>query len=96
MVRLRIPDYLVKFIGSLHPGLKRKIKGALKSITLDPDSGKPLKDELEGYRSIPVSRFCIIYRVESPNVIQIVAVGPRATIYEETYRLIKKESKDIK
>ena len=96
MHRLRIPDYLVKFISGLHPGLKRKIKGTLKRITLEPDSGKPLKDELEGYRSIRVSRFRIIYRVESPNVIQIAAVGPRATIYEETYRLIKRESKDIK
>ena len=96
MYKLRIPDYLVKFIRDLHPDLKRKIRGSLKSITAEPDSGKPLKDELEGLRSIRVSRFRIIYKVASPKEIQIVAMGPRASIYEETYRLIKKESRGIK
>ncbi|MBW1818896.1 MAG: type II toxin-antitoxin system RelE/ParE family toxin [Deltaproteobacteria bacterium] len=63
-------------------------------MTKEPDFGKPLKDELEGLRSIRVSRFRIIYRMEGSKVIQIVAIGPRASIYEETYRLIKKESRD--
>ncbi|MFC1863664.1 type II toxin-antitoxin system RelE/ParE family toxin [Thermodesulfobacteriota bacterium] len=96
MYKLRIPEYLVKFIRGLHPELKRKLKGALKIIIKNPDSGKSLKDELAGLRSIRVSRFRIIYRVESPKEIQIVAIGPRTNIYEETYRLIKKETKDIK
>jgi len=30
MYKLRIPDYLVKFIRTLHPEIKKKIKGALK------------------------------------------------------------------
>ena len=94
MYRLRIPHFLVKFIRGLHPELKRKIKESLKIITKEPDSGKPLKDELEGLRSIRVSRFRIIYQIESPKVIQIFAIGPRSSIYEETYRLIKKESRD--
>ena len=93
MYRLRIPHFLVKFIRGLHPELKRKIKESLKIITKEPESGKPLKDELEGLRSIRVSRFRIIYQIESPKVIQIFAIGPRSSIYEETYRLIKKESK---
>ena len=94
MYRLRIPHFLVKFIRGLHPDLKKKIKESLKTITKEPDFGKPLKDELEGLRSIRVSRFRIIYRMEGPKVIQIVAIGPRASFYEETYRLIKKESRD--
>jgi len=70
MYKLRVPDHLVEFIRSLHPEIKRKIKGSLKNIATDPNAGKPLKDELEGLRSFRVSRF-----------------------YEETYRLIRKESK---
>lgn len=96
MYKLRIPAHLVKFIRTLHPELKRKIKGALKSITIEPYSGKLLKDELEGLRSVQVGRFRIIYLLKAPKEIQIVAIGPRATIYEETYRLIKKESGKIK
>jgi len=34
--------------------------------------------------------FRIIYRIAGPHEIQIVAMGPRASIYQETYRLIRK------
>ena len=37
-------------------------------------------------------RFKIIYRISSKQIIDIIAVGPRKTIYEETYRIIKKET----
>jgi mRNA interferase RelE/StbE len=58
----------------------------------EPESGRSLKDELVGLRSYRISRFRIIYRISSKKIIDIVAVGPRKTIYEETYRIIKKES----
>jgi len=58
----------------------------------EPESGKSLKDELEGLKNYRISRFRIIYRISSKLIIDIVAVGPRKTIYEETYRIIKKES----
>ncbi len=89
---LRVPDHLVGLIRGLHPEIKRKIKGSLKMIAAEPNSGKPLKDELEGLRSLRVSRFRVIYRVAEPGEIQIVAIGPRDRIYEETYRLIRKET----
>lgn len=95
MYKLRVPDYLAEFIRGLHPELKRKIKGSLKNIATEPDSGKPLKEEFEGLRSFRVSRFRIVYRIAEPREIQIIAVGPRERIYEETYRLIRKESKGI-
>lgn len=61
-----------------------------KTILSDPSSGKALKDELAGLRSFGVGSFRIIYRVIR-NVIEIVAIGPRERIYEETYRLLKRE-----
>ncbi len=93
MFKVRVPDHLVGFIRGLHPGIKRKIKGALKSIATEPNAGKPLKDELEGLRSFRVSRFRIVYRIAGRSEIQVVAIGPREGIYEETYRLIRKETK---
>lgn len=91
----RVPDYLAELIRGLHPEIKRKIKGSLKNIAADPNSGKPLKDELEGLRSFRVSRFRIVYRVAESREIQIIAIGPRERIYEETYRLVKKESRGL-
>ena len=63
-------------------------------IIADPKAGKPLKDELEGLRSFRVSRFRIIYRVAEPGEIQVVSIGPRDAIYEETYRLISKATRE--
>ena len=91
MYKLRIPEYLADDIRSLHPDIKKKIKHALKAIINDPNEGKALKDELQGLRSFRVKRFRIIYQVVDKKEIQIVALGPRAFIYEETYRLLKKD-----
>ena len=93
MYKLRIPEYLADDIISLHPVIKKKIKHALKIIINDPYAGKALKDDLKGLRSFRVKRFRIIYKVAGKKEIQVVALGPRACIYEETYRLIKKEEK---
>jgi mRNA interferase RelE/StbE len=88
--RLRMPDETADFIRSLHPEIKRKVKAALKAILSEPDTGTSLRNELEGLRSFRVGRFRIIYRGPSRGIIDIVAIGPRKTIYEETYRLVKK------
>jgi mRNA interferase RelE/StbE len=45
MYNLRVPDHLAEFIRGLHPEIKRKIKGSLKNIATEPDSGKPLKED---------------------------------------------------
>ena len=91
-LKLRVPDESVAFIRECHPKLKRKIKAGLQHIVTEPESGKSLRDELEGLNSYRISRFRIIYRISSKQTIDIVAIGPRKTIYEETYRIIKKES----
>jgi len=73
----------------MHPDLKRKTKASLKMILADPSSGKALKNELAGLRSFRVGSFRIIYRVMR-NLVEIVAIGPRGRIYEETYRVLKR------
>ena len=91
--KLRVPDEIAHFIRDAHPQLKRKIKAALKLILSDPDSGKFLRDDLKGLKSFRVSRFRIIYRISSDNYIEVVAIGPRKAIYEETFRIIAKETR---
>ena len=86
---LKIPDETATLIRGMHPELKKKIKSGLKAILEEPRTGKLLRNELTGLRSFRVSRFRIIYRVVKKEV-EIVAVGPRIRIYEETYRLLQK------
>ena len=91
-LKLRVLVEIVAFIRGCHPQLKRKIRAGLQHIVTEPESGKSLKDELGGLKSYRISRFRIIYRMSSKKIIDVIAIGPRKTIYEETYRIIKKES----
>jgi mRNA interferase RelE/StbE len=90
---VRINDELTIFIRTLHPVLKKRVHAALHEIRKEPAVGKQLQDELEGYRSFRVGKFRIIYRQAARKEIEIVAVGPRRTIYEEAALLVIKEKK---
>ena len=89
---LRISDNLAFFIRKLHPQLRRKVRVALTNILAVPSCGKALKLELTGLWTYRVGRHRIIYRRSEGKVIELVAVGPRSTIYEETCRLIMKNT----
>lgn len=89
MRRLKLPGDVASLIRGLHPDLKRKIRSALDDVLADPSVGKSLRDELAGLRSCRVARFRIIYRVAG-TVIEVVAIGPRRTIYEETWRRVRR------
>lgn len=89
--RLRAPENLAELLRGLHPTLKRKVGAGLDLIRADPASGKALHDELAGLRSLRVGRFRIIYRVAARRVIELIAIGPRRTIYEETLRLLRRK-----
>ena len=91
--KLRVPDEIATLIRSMHPDLKRKIRGSLQTILSEPFAGKALRDELSGLRSFRVSRFRIIYRISKKQLIEVVTIGPRDRIYEETFRIISKETK---
>jgi mRNA interferase RelE/StbE len=93
LYRLLIADHAASVLRTLHPHIKKKLKTAVQSIIDDPYAGKALVDELSGLRSYRVSRFRIIYRVMQEKQIEVVAIGPRDRIYEETYRLISKHDK---
>ena len=91
MYKLKVPDDIAELIRNMHPHLKKKVRASLQSILSDPYSGKALKDELAGLRSFRVGRLRIIYRISVQKLIEIVAIGPQETIYEETFRLLKRK-----
>ena len=89
MRRLKVPDDVAVLIRGLHPDLKRKVRSALADIVDDPEVGKVLRDDLAGLRSCRVSRFRIVYRIAGTTT-EVVAVGPRRTIYQETWRRVRR------
>jgi mRNA-degrading endonuclease RelE of RelBE toxin-antitoxin system len=64
----------------------------LEVLRTQPDSGKALKGELAGWRSFRVGRFRIVYRPLASRI-DVAAIGPRASIYFETARLLRRGSK---
>jgi mRNA interferase RelE/StbE len=82
---LRVSHELRDQIRSLHPDLRRLVRAALDQILANPAVGKPLRGKLAGLRSLRVRRFRIIYRCEVVHI-DLVAVGPRASIYETLER----------
>ena len=88
--RLRASAALEDLVRGLHPDLKRKVRAGLDLIRTTPEAGKALRDELAGLRSLRVAGVRIVYRVSPRRVIELVAIGPRRTIYEETLRLLRR------
>ena len=93
--KLRVPDPLVAMVRRLHLDLKRKVRASLAAISRDPHAGKPLREELDGLRSFRVGRLRIVFRIAAEaRAVDIVAIGPRTRIYEETYRLVGRDSRE--
>ena len=88
--RLRVPGPVAELVRGLHPELKRKVRAGLDVIRTDPSAGKELRDELAGLRSLRVGRFRIVYRIAPRRLIDLVAVGPRRSIYQVTLRLLRR------
>ena len=90
---LRAPEAVRALLRHLHPGLKKKVRAALEAVLLDPDHGKALKGELLGLRSVRVGRLRVIYRT-TPAATELVAIGPRRIVYEETARLLRRDAEE--
>ena len=88
--RLRIPENLQTLIRHLAPELKRRVRSSLDEIKQSPESGKSLVENLQGLRSYKLGQFRILYR--EGEVIEIVAIGPRKTIYQKVALEIKRSS----
>ena len=69
----------------LPPEAKRKVRVALAELRRDPDLGEPLERELADMRRLRVGQLRIVYR-RSPAGLEVVAIGPRRTVYTELER----------
>jgi mRNA interferase RelE/StbE len=89
--RFRVPEEGARLVRGLHPLIKQKVRSGLEALARDPHAGKALRGELEGLCSLRVGRFRIVYRVSARRVVEVVTLGPRKAVYEETLRLLRKE-----
>lgn len=91
--RLIVPDEYIEQIRHSPPHLKSSIRHVLDEILETPSAGKPLTEELEGFRSYKIGKFRIIYQVKELTI-SIVAIGPRKTIYQKMSLELKRRSEE--
>lgn len=91
-LKLRASEHVRELLRGAHPHIKRKLRAVLEHIQSEPEAATALRDELLGLRSFRVGRLRIIYRVPRSDTIDIVAIGPRKTVYEETFNLVKRQA----
>src|SRR5438552_17776456 len=83
--RVELPPEVADVLRSLPPAAKRKVRAALQQLRLEPELGDPLERELIGLRRVRVGQLGIVYRL-STATLEIVAIGPRRSIYTELER----------
>lgn len=80
-----------EIISHLSPTVKKPLRQLVENLVENPFLGKQLKDELEGLRSLRFKRHRVIYRInEDSKQIEIIFAGPRADVYQELSRMLKK------
>lgn len=83
-LRPEFPPHVADLIRQLAPDLKRSVKQALRALCANPETGEPLRRELQGLWRYRVRRFRIVYRVDGArHVLQVLAIGHRRSVYEE-------------
>ncbi|MBI3596000.1 MAG: type II toxin-antitoxin system RelE/ParE family toxin [Nitrospirae bacterium] len=93
--RVRYTPEAASLIRKLHPEIKRRIRGGIKTLLENPLSGHELRFELSGFRSHRVKNYRIIYRLNDPEgFLEILFVGQRRDVYESLRALLLEKSSD--
>ena len=86
---VRYTPECARLISKLPPEVKRLVRSAIESLRAKPTTGTELTGELEGYRSQPVRRYRIIYRInETESCLEVFHVGHRRDVYETLRSLL--------
>ena len=73
-------------VRALPSDVKRRVRAAIDELKPDPTAAEPLGGRLSGLLRARIGRYRVVYRATG-NAVEIVAVGPRRTIYVDLERL---------
>lgn len=70
-------------IRQLDPRIRRRVKTAIETLTVEPERGKPLQLTLKGLRSWRTGDYRIVYRITGDRIeILIIVLGHRRDIFD--------------
>jgi mRNA interferase RelE/StbE len=81
--QIKITSFVNEIGKKFSPEIKNAAKAALKELAQNPNIGKELQGEINGFRSYRFMRYRIIYKIDTQeNIIIVWAIGHRRDIYE--------------
>jgi mRNA interferase RelE/StbE len=87
--RIDLPPHVAEVVRHLPPEVKRGVKGALCAVAGQPETGEPLRGDLEGLWKFRVRRYRIVYAIDRrARMIRVFAVDHRRGIYEAVAELV--------
>ena len=79
-----------RLIATLPPEIKKLVRSSIDSLLAKPEAGSELTGELEGYRSLKIKRYRIIYRLnDAETSIEIYLIGHRRDVYDTLRSLLQ-------
>lgn len=79
-IHIRAQKDFEKAIRSGHPGIKQ----ALKTLSERPELGKPLRDNLQGFKKLRKDPYRIVYEIDKvTTTVKIIAIATRDTVYDD-------------
>jgi mRNA interferase RelE/StbE len=86
--RIDLPPHVAEVVRHLPPEVKRAVKGALRTVAVQPATGEPLRGDIEGLWKFRVRRYRVVYALDRrARVVRVFAIGPRHGIYEAVAEL---------
>ncbi|EKD51055.1 MAG: hypothetical protein ACD_62C00357G0009 [uncultured bacterium] len=93
-IKIEYSKTAATIIRHLPPSAKGPVRHLIEQLSTQPCLGKPLRDELEGYRSHRYNRYRVIYCYhEDKKLIEIIFAGQRADVYSLFSRYLKTQKK---
>ena len=80
---IRYSRSAAKAIRRLDPGVRARVRAAMRALTVNPLRGKPLQLTLRGLRSWHTGDWRIVYRIVEDRIeILMVSMGHRREVYD--------------
>jgi mRNA-degrading endonuclease RelE of RelBE toxin-antitoxin system len=77
-----VREQVKKFIGSLAPDSRKKIRKALRELEAGPGNCLPLRENLAGYHRLRTGGYRIVFRYRPGRVIECVFAEERSLVYQ--------------
>ena len=91
MYRVRISEQVERFLLSLAPTPKRRLREAMGRLARQQGEIKVLENDLNGFSRLKVGRYRVVFCYVEPSTIDCIFVEERKLVYEVFAALLREQ-----